>query len=96
VIPLPVHLFDLTPDHLREVTQVHAYDPSTDNTGMLLSIPGRGWMTPGPERVLTVYINKGRAAADLTAIRGIIETAAGRAPSVPTQLLNGAAPPAES
>ncbi len=80
LLPTPVPLVALTPDHLKGVSQVHAFDPTHDGPGALLSIPGRGWMPTGPERTLVVHIDRDRAATDLITLRGIIATAAAAGP----------------
>jgi hypothetical protein len=72
----PVPLADLTADQLIGVDLVHALDPA--RPGYDVWLPVSGPVAPGEgTQVLTVAIDRNKAAEQLAALRGLIRVAAG-------------------
>ena len=66
--PPPLPLADLTPDHLRGVTQVHASDPARPGFHVWVPVPALGRTGD----VLDVTIDSAREDEQIAALRALV------------------------
>ncbi len=66
--PPPLPLADLTPDHLRGVTQVHASDPARPGFHVWVPVPGLGRAGD----VLEVVLDSARAPDPVAVLRALV------------------------